>query len=185
MRIGYARVSTDDQSLALQQDALSRAGCERIYREKASGARPERPELARLLETLRPGDTLVVWRLDRLGRSLKHLIETVERLDALGVGFQSLAETIDTTTGGGKLVFHLFAALAEFERTLIRERTRAGLDAARARGRQGGRPRALDESKRRMAQALRDDPKQSINAICRTLGISRTTFYRHTQAKKS
>ncbi|MFO1419368.1 MAG: recombinase family protein [Candidatus Competibacteraceae bacterium] len=184
MRIGYARVSTDDQSLGLQQDALRQAGCERIYQEKVSGARAERAELARLLEALRPGDTLVVWRLDRLGRSLKHLIETVEHLDALGVGFQSLTETIDTTTSGGKLVFHLFAALAEFERTLIRERTRAGLQAARSRGRQGGRPRALDEPKRRMAQALRDDPAQNIAAICATLGISRTTFYRYTQGKK-
>lgn len=123
MKIGYARVSSDDQNLDLQQDALKQAGCERIYAEKESGGKADRPELLRLLDSLRAGDTLVVWRLDRLGRSLKHLIETVERLEELGVGFQSVTEAIDTTTSGGKLVFHIFAALAEFERTLIRERT--------------------------------------------------------------
>lgn len=180
MRIGYARVSSDDQSLDLQRDALKAASCERIYEEKESGGKTERPELQRLIEALRPGDTLVVWRLDRLGRSLKHLIETVETLEAQGTGFQSLIESIDTTTSGGKLVFHIFAALAEFERTLIRERTRAGLKAARARGRLGGRPTVLPEDKRRMAQALRDDPTQSIQSICKALGISRTTFYRYT-----
>jgi DNA invertase Pin-like site-specific DNA recombinase len=180
MRIGYARVSSDDQNLDLQRDALKAASCERIYEEKESGGKADRPELQRLIEALRPGDTLVVWRLDRLGRSLKHLIETVETLEAQGTGFQSLTESIDTTTSGGKLVFHIFAALAEFERTLIRERTRAGLKAARARGRHGGRPTVLPEDKRRMAQALRDDPTQSIQSICKALGISRTTFYRYT-----
>ena len=154
MKIGYARVSSDDQNLDLQRDALNKAGCERVYEEKESGARADRPQLQRLMEALRSGDTLVVWRLDRLGRSLKHLVETVETLEAAGVGFQSTTEAIDTTTSGGKLVFHIFAALAEFERTLIRERTRAGLTAARARGRQGGRPKVLSEDKRRMAQAL-------------------------------
>lgn len=181
MLIGYARVSSDDQNLDLQRDALKRAGCERIYEEKVSGGKADRPQLLRLLESLRSGDTLVVWRLDRLGRSLKHLIETVEKLEAMGVGFRSVTESIDTTTSGGKLVFHIFAALAEFERTLIRERTRAGLSAARARGRQGGRPKALSDDKRKMAQALRDDPSHSIQSICKTLGISRTTFYRYTQ----
>jgi len=181
MKIGYARVSSDDQSLDLQRDALRQAGCERIYEEKESGGKVDRPELLRLMEALRQGDTLVVWRLDRLGRSLKHLIETVEQLEAIGVGFQSVTEAIDTTTSGGKLVFHIFAALAEFERTLIRERTRAGLKAARARGRQGGRPLTLSEDKRRMAQVLRDDPKQSVASICTALGITRTTFYRYTQ----
>ncbi len=181
MKIGYARVSSDDQSRDLQRDALRQAGCERIYEEKESGGKVDRPELLRLMEALRAGDTLVVWRLDRLGRSLKHLIETVEQLEAMKVGFQSVTEAIDTTTSGGKLVFHIFASLAEFERTLIRERTRAGLKAARARGRQGGRPMTLSEDKRRMAQALRDDPKQSVASICKALGITRTTFYRYTQ----
>jgi len=185
MKIGYARVSSDDQSLNLQRDALKQAGCERLYEEKESGGKADRPELQRLMEALRMGDTLVVWRLDRLGRSLKHLIETVEQLEALGVGFQSVTEAIDTTTSGGKLVFHIFAALAEFERTLIRERTRAGLKAARARGRKGGRPMTLSEDKRRMAQALRDDPKQSVASICKALGITRTTFYRYTQGNSA
>lgn len=183
MKIGYARVSSDDQNLDLQRDALNQAGCERLYEEKESGGKVDRPELMRLIEVLRAGDTLVVWRLDRLGRSLKHLIETVEQLEALGVGFQSVTEAINTTTSGGKLVFHIFAALAEFERTLIQERTRAGLKAARARGRQGGRPRTLNEDKRRMAQALRDDPGQSVASICKALGITRTTFYRYTTGK--
>jgi DNA invertase Pin-like site-specific DNA recombinase len=185
MKIGYARVSGDDQNLDLQRDALKQAGCERLYEEKESGGKVDRPELLRLIEVLRTGDTLVVWRLDRLGRSLKHLIETVEHLEALGVGFRSVTEAIDTTTSGGKLVFHIFAALAEFERTLIRERTRAGLKAARARGRQGGRPRTLNEDKRRMAQALRDDPGQSVASICKALGITRTTFYRYTTGKSA
>lgn len=135
----------------------------------------------RLMESLRPSDTLVVWRRDRLGRSLKHLIETVEKLEVTGVGFQSVTESIDTTASGGKLVFHIFTALAEFERTLIRERTKAGLSAARAHGRQGGRPKVLSEDKRKMAQALRDDPSHSRQSICKTPGISRTTFYRYTQ----
>jgi DNA invertase Pin-like site-specific DNA recombinase len=183
MKIGYARVSSDDQNLDLQRDALRQAGCERLYEEKESGGKVDRPQLLRLFEALRAGDTLVVWRLDRLGRSLKHLIATVEQLETMGVGFRSVTEAIDTTTSGGKLVFHIFAALAEFERTLIRERTRAGLTAARARGRQGGRPRTLSEDKRRMAQSLREDPAQSVAAICKALGITRTTFYRYTQGK--
>lgn len=181
LKIGYARVSSDDQNLDLQRDALKAAGCQRIYEEKESGGKNTRPELSRLLETLRPGDTVVVWRLDRLGRSLKHLIETVEGLESIGVGFQSVTEAIDTTTSGGKLVFHIFAALAEFERTLIRERTRAGLQAARSRGRQGGRPKVLSGEQLKMAQALRDDPQQNVTTICKTLGISRATFYRETQ----
>ena len=185
MKLGYARVSSDDQNLDLQRDALKKAGCERVYEEKESGGKVDRPQLQRLLEALRSGDTLVVWRLDRLGRSLKHLIETVEILEREGVGFQSVTEAIDTTTSGGKLVFHIFAALAEFERTLIRERTRAGLAAARSRGRQGGRPKVLSEDKRRLAQALRDDPTQSITTICKTLGISRTTFYRYTEDRSA
>lgn len=185
MKIGYARVSSDDQNLDLQRDALKMAGCERIYEEKESGGKVDRAELLRLVEALRAGDTVVVWRLDRLGRSLKHLIETVEKFEALGVGFQSVTEAINTTTSGGKLVFHIFAALAEFERTLIRERTRAGLKAARSRGRQGGRPKVLSSEKQLMAQALRDDPSQSVAEICKALGLSRTTFYRHTIEKKT
>jgi len=184
MKIGYARVSSDDQSLNLQRDALQLAGCERVYEEKESGGKTDRPELLRLMEVLRRGDTLVVWRLDRLGRSIKHLIEIVEQLEEIGVGFQSVTEAIDTTTSGGKLVFHIFAALAEFERTLIRERTRAGLKAARARGRLGGRPVSISPEKQAMAQALRDDHTQSITGICKALGLSRTTFYRYTSAKK-
>ena len=178
-------MSSEDQNLHLQKDALKKAGCERIYEEKESGGKADRPELLRLLDTVRRGDTLVVWRLDRLGRSLKHLIATVEDLEARGVGFQSVTESIDTTTTGGKLVFHIFAALAEFERALIRERTKAGLSAARARGRQGGRPKVLSDDKRKMVQALRDDPTQNIQSICKTLGISRTTFYRYTEDKSA
>ena len=185
MKIGYARVSSDDQNLDLQKDALRLAGCDRIYEEKASGGKLDRPELSRLLENMRSGDTLVVWRLDRVGRSIKHLIATVEQLEGLGVGFHSLTESIDTTSPGGKLIFHIFAALAEFERALIRERTNAGLKAARARGRVGGRPVALDANKQKIAQALRDDPTQSIATICKTLGISKGTFYRNTTAKNT
>jgi DNA invertase Pin-like site-specific DNA recombinase len=181
MKIGYARVSSDDQNLDMQRDALHRAGCERIYEETASGGKIDRAELLRLCEAMRAGDTLVVWRLDRLGRSLKQLIATVEQLETLGAGFHSLTENIDTTSPGGKLVFHLFAALAEFERALIRERTNAGLKAARDRGRQGGRPLALTATKQQMAQALRADTSQSVTAICKTLGISKATFYRYTE----
>lgn len=182
MLVGYARVSTLDQNLDLQRDALDRAGCERVFTDTASGAKAERAGLAAALDFLRPGDTLAVWKLDRLGRSLKHLIETVQELEGRGVGFRSLQESIDTTSSGGKLVFHLFAALAEFERDIIRERTQAGLAAARARGRKGGRPRALNDKKAAMAQTLRQDPNRSIQEICETLRISRATFYRYTRS---
>src|SRR6185312_4159267 len=155
MDIGYARVSTGEQTLDLQLDALQKAGCGKIYQETASGAKAERPVLADVLGYLRSGDTLVVWRLDRLGRSLKHLIETVSQLAERGIGFKSLTEQIDTTTPGGKLIFHVFGALAEFERDLIRERTQTGLAAVRARGRLGGRPKKLTEGKQReLARAL-------------------------------
>jgi len=137
MLVGYARVSTQDQKPELQLDALKAAGCEKVFVEKASGAQRERPELTAALDYVRDGDTLVVWKLDRLARSMKQLIETVEGLEEKGIGFRSLTEAIDTTTAGGKLVFHVFGALAEFERSIIRERTRAGLDAAKARGRKG------------------------------------------------
>ena len=149
MLIGYARVSTDDQDFALQEDALKNVGCNKIYYDKMSGARSERPGLREALDYLRDGeDCLVVWRLDRLGRSLKNLIEMMNLLEERSIGFQSLQESIDTTTSGGKLIFHIFGALAEFERNLIRERTKAGLAAARARGKKGGRRKALDEEKR-------------------------------------
>jgi DNA invertase Pin-like site-specific DNA recombinase len=143
MLIGYARVSTEDQNLDLQRDALKQAGCEQIYTDRVSGTKAERKGLTEALSHLRSGDTLVVWRLDRLGRSLRHLIDTVTDLQEREIGFKSLQESIDTTTSGGKLVFHIFGALAEFEREIIRERTKAGLTAARARGKSGGRPKAL------------------------------------------
>jgi DNA invertase Pin-like site-specific DNA recombinase len=178
MLIGYARVSTTDQTLALQQDALTTAGCERIFTDTASGNRPDRPGLEEALTYARPGDTLVVWRLDRLGRSLKHLIETVTHLQETGIHFRSLQEQIDTGSSGGKLIFHVFGALAEFERDLIRERTNAGLAAARARGRVGGRP-GLTPEKARLAQTLYNDKTTSIAEICKTLRISRATLYRY------
>src|SRR5512143_1264840 len=180
MLVGYVRVSTEDQNLDLQKDALRKAGCERLFTDVASGAKDERAGLAEAIAFLRPGDTLVVWKLDRLGRSLQHLIETVTALQARTVGFRSLQESIDTTTSsGGKLIFRVFGALAEFERDLIRERTQAGLQAARARGRQGGRPRSLDARKLAQARSLHKDPANTIAEICATLGISRATFYRH------
>ena len=178
MLVGYARVSTADQTLGLQQDALAQAGCERLFTDTASGARADRPGLDEALDFLRPGDTLVVWRLDRLGRSLRHLIDTLGGLDQRGIGFKSLQEQVDTTTSGGKLVFHVFGALAEFERDLVREGTQAGLTAARARGRLGGRPKALHATKAQIAQALYTDKTNSITDICRTLRISRATLYR-------
>lgn len=180
MLIGYARVSTHDQELALQCDALSGAGCEKIFTDTASGSSTsDRDGLAAAIAHLRTGDTLAVWRLDRLGRSLRHLIETATELEARGIGFRSLQESIDTTTSGGKLVFHVFGALAEFERELIRERTRAGLLAARSRGRRGGRPSIMDTGKRAAARAMHADPARSAAEICRALKISRATRYRH------
>jgi DNA invertase Pin-like site-specific DNA recombinase len=183
MLIGYARVSTTDQHLALQTDALQAAGCERLFRDTVSGAKTERPGLAAALRECRPGDTLVVWKLDRLGRSLPHLVETVRELVARGVGFQSVQEQIDTTTSGGKLIFHLFASLAEFERDLIRERTNAGLSAARARGRKGGRPKGVDQKKQKAALALKKDAGHSIREICEIVGISRNTYYKYTHVE--
>ncbi len=177
MLIGYARISTDDQNLALQHDALAAAGCEKVYEDRISGARAERPGLALALEVARAGDTLVVWRLDRLGRSLKDLIALAEGLDKRGVGLKSLKEALDTTSSGGRLVFHMFGALAEFERDLIRERTRAGLTAARARGRLGGRPKRLTPEKRRLAVQLYRAREHSIAEICRLMGISKPTLY--------
>jgi DNA invertase Pin-like site-specific DNA recombinase len=187
MFIGYARVSTPDQSLNLQRDALLTAGCDpnHLYTDIASGAKADRPGLEAAVHYLRAGDTLVVWKLDRLGRSLTHLIDTVRRLDAHGIGFKSLQEHIDTTTPGGKLVFHVFAALAEFERDLIGERTKAGLTAARARGRTGGRKRALSPAQIALAKSMKADPGNSIADICATLKISKRTLYRYTGSQDS
>jgi DNA invertase Pin-like site-specific DNA recombinase len=154
MRIGYARVSTTEQNLDLQRDALKRAGCDKIIEDTVSGGKVHRSGLERVRESLRPGDVLVVWRLDRLGRSLKHLIDLMAELEGQGIGFQSVTESIDTTTPGGKLVFHIFGALAEFERNLIRDRTHAGLEAVRARGRKGGRRKKLNDKQRALAVEL-------------------------------
>ena len=178
-RLGYARVSTDDQNLDLQRDALERAGCHRFYEERASGKSADRPQLEECLADLRPGDTLIVWRLDRLGRSLPDLVRIVGDLEQRGVGFESLAEHIETSSATGKLVFHVFAALAEFERNLIRERTRAGLDAARARGRTGGRKPKIGDKERREIRALYDAKTVPVSDIARRYGVSRTTLYKH------
>ena len=180
-KIGYARVSTNDQDLSLQIDELEKAGCEFIFSDKISGAKAYREGLEKCLTSLKEGDTLLVWRLDRLGRSVPHLVSIVESLRERGVHFKSLHDgVIDTTTASGELIFHIFAALAQFERTLIQERTRAGLEAARARGKKGGRkPIDVQNPKVKMAKAMHKDNSMGINEICTTLGISRATFYRH------
>ena len=178
-RIGYARVSTDDQHLDLQRDALQQAGCCVIYEEAASGKNTTRPELEQCRKALRAGDTLVVWRLDRLGRSLPDLVQIVTDLEQRGIGFESLTEKIETGSAAGKLIFHGFAALAEFERGLIRERTQAGLAAARARGRAGGRKPKLDEQRVREIKALLRDPDIQVSEVARRYGISRTTLYKY------
>lgn len=183
MLIGYARISCHDQNLALQRDALASAGCEKVFTDVASGGDASRSGLAEALAQLRTGDTLVVWRLDRLGRSLKHLVETITGLHSRGIGFRSLTEGIETETSGGRLVFHLFACLAEFEREVIRERTRAGLAAARSRGRRGGRPSLMDEKKTALARRMHSDPANSAADIARALGISRATLYRTLKAR--
>lgn len=185
MLVGYARVSTQDQKPELQLDALQAAGCEKVFVEKASGAQRERPELKAALDYMRDGDTLVVWKLDRLARSMKQLIETVEGLEEVGVGFRSLTEAIDTTTAGGKLVFHVFGALAEFERSIIRERTRAGLDAARARGRKGGRPPKLKDADLKAARAMLADKSITVEEVAKHLRVSPATLYRHLPAARS
>ena len=177
MLIGYARTSTADHTKALQLDALTRAGCSRIFEDTASGSIDSRPGLAEAIATCQPGDTLTVWKLDRLGRSLAHLIETVAGLTKRGVGFRTLTESIDTTTPGGELVFHIFGALAQFERALIRERTIAGLAADRSRGRVGGRRAKLSADQADHARALLADG-QSIAAVARIMGVARATIYR-------
>jgi DNA invertase Pin-like site-specific DNA recombinase len=181
--IGYARVSTADQTLNLQLDALKHIGCAKIFTDTASGAKAERKGLDEAISYVREGDTLVVWRLDRLGRSLQHLIETITKLHNMGIGFRSLTEQIDTTTSGRKLIFHIFGALAEFERDLIQERTQAGLQAARARGQVGGRPKVLSQKKVALLHELYANKSNSVIGICKTLGIPRTTFYRYIKMK--
>ncbi|WP_417233032.1 recombinase family protein [Brevundimonas sp.] len=185
MLVGYARVSTQDQDATLQRVALQGAGCEQVFEETASGAQRDRPELAAALAYMREGDTLVVWKLDRLARSVRQLIETVEGLEARGIGFRSTTENIDTTSPGGKLVFHLFAALAEFERGLIRERTMAGLASARARGRTGGRPRSLTDADLIAVKALLADEQITVAEVAKRVGISPATLYRYVPGGRS
>jgi DNA invertase Pin-like site-specific DNA recombinase len=182
MLIGYAWVSAHEQTLNLQRDALQKAGCNKIFTDTASGAKTERKGLEQALSYVRKGDTLVVWRLDRLGRSLPHLIAAMTDLEERGIGFKSLTENIDTITSGGKLIFHIFGALAEFERNLIKERTQVGLTTARARGKKGGRPKAMTMQKRGIAQELYDTG-HPIMDICRTLKISRASLYRAIKSK--
>lgn len=181
--VGYARVSTDEQQVSLQLDALKQAGCseERIFIDKASGARADRPGLEACLKTLQAGDTLLVWRLDRLGRSMPHLVMLVEDLLARKVAFRSICDgAIDTTTASGELVFNIFSSLAQFERRLIQERTKAGLSAARARGKKGGRkPIAANDAKVKTAKRMHQNQELEIDQICRMLKISRATFYRY------
>lgn len=184
MIVGYARVSTDDQKMDLQLDDLKKAGCSKIYSEVASGAKTDRKELAAALNMLREGDMLIVWRLDRLGRSMQHLINTVKTLESNGIGFKSLQDNIDTSTASGKFMFHLFSALADFERELIRERSNAGLRAARARGRIGGQPRKLTDVKRQKLYDLYDSNTNEIKDIAKIMGISRTSVYNYLAERK-
>jgi DNA invertase Pin-like site-specific DNA recombinase len=179
MLVGYARISSTDQKFELQNDALKAAGCARIFHDTASGALRDRPMLTAALDFMREGDTLVVWKLDRLARSVKQLIETIEDLHKKGVGFRSLTESIDTTTPGGRLIFHVFGALAEFERGIIRERTLAGLESARARGRTGGRPRSLNEQGISAAKALLRDGSLTVREVANQLNVSEATLYKY------
>ncbi len=178
MLIGYARVSTPDQALELQTDELQAVGCEKLFSDIASGAKTERPGLVRAIEFCRKQDILVVWKLDRMGRSMSHLIETIKILEKRGIGFRSLTENIDTTTPSGRLIFHLFGSLAKFERDLIRERVQAGLKSARSRGRKGGRPPVTEETKA-IAQALWADKSLSVKQICQRLDIAKSTLYNY------
>jgi DNA invertase Pin-like site-specific DNA recombinase len=186
MKIGYARVSTKDQSLNLQKDALEKAGCRKIYSEQISGTKTDRANLDEMIEHVRQGDIIVVWKLDRLGRSLRDLINLISKFQDLGVGFKSLQDNINTTTPTGKLTFHLFAALAEFERDIISERTKAGLESARARGRRGGRPKGLSKKamdKARLAESLYNEKNNSIQEICEYLSVSKPTLYRYLRSR--
>ncbi|TXI24155.1 MAG: recombinase family protein [Nitrosomonas sp.] len=179
MKLGYARVSTDEQTTRLQRDALEQAGCERIYEETASGSKEQRPELLKLLDHAREGDVVIVWRLDRLARSLRQLINTASLLRDRGVELRSLTEQIDTTSPAGKLTFHLFGAMAEFERDLIRERVQAGLTAARARGKKGGRKFLMSEEDKKKAVVLLQSGKFSVGEVAESLKVSRSTLYRN------
>lgn len=182
MRIGYARVSTKDQNLELQLDALAQVGCEVIFQERASGVKTDRPELERMLAQLRQGDVVCIYKLDRLGRSLKNLLELVADFESRGIGLKSLTDAIDTTTPQGRLVLNIFGSLAEFERDLIRERTRAGLEAARARGRKGGRRKGLSpeaQKKAMLAEVYYKEGKLGVDEIARTIGVSKMTFYKY------
>jgi DNA invertase Pin-like site-specific DNA recombinase len=185
MKVGYARVSTIDQNLNLQTDALERIGCEKIFTEMASGSIDSRKGLLDAIEFCRNGDSLVVWKLDRLGRSLRHLIDTVNQLQSKGVEFVSLQESVDTTTSGGKLVFHVFGALAEFEREMIRERTKAGLRAARARGSLSGRPKKLSNQQISITKKLMDDRDANIFEISKTMNVSKSTLYRYQRTERA
>jgi DNA invertase Pin-like site-specific DNA recombinase len=182
MLIGYSRISQQDQKLELQLDALRKAGCEKIFQDVASGSKDERKGLQEAMSFAREGDCIVVWKLDRLSRSLRHLIDTVNQLKERCIGLRVITQNLDTTTPSGTLVFHIFGALAEFERLLIKERTNAGLAAARARGRVGGRPKALDEKKMQIVRSLHADGKTSISEICETLNVSKATLYRYLKA---
>jgi DNA invertase Pin-like site-specific DNA recombinase len=187
MKIGYARISTHDQNLDLQKDALEKAGCEKIFVDEISGTVAKREGLEKAREILRKDDVLIVWRLDRLGRSIRDLIDWVTTLEEDGIGFKSLQESIDTTTSSGKLVFHIFAALAEFERNLIRERTNAGLAAARARGRLGGRKKSLNAKQRQQVVEMYERKNQTVKQICEMMSITKPTLYayiREEQASK-
>lgn len=186
MKIGYARVSTKEQNLDLQKDALEKEGCEKVFCEKISGKTSNRPQLQTMIGQLRKGDIVIVWKLDRLGRSLRDLVNLVAKFEMLGVGFKSLQDNIDTTTPTGKLTFHLFAALAEFERDIISSRTKAGLEAARVRGKQGGRPKGLSkkaQDKARLAESLYTEKKRSVTEICEHLDISKPTLYRYLRSR--
>lgn len=185
MLIGYARVSTQDQNLNLQKDELIKFGCTKIYEDVASGAKSARTGLEAAIDFAREGDTLVIWKLDRLGRSLRDLIEIVMRLEQEGVSFVCITQNIDTRTPSGKLFFHIFGALAEYERELIRERTKAGLTAARARGRKGGRKPAMNEEQIEQARAMMNNPKLKIKSIIKTLGVSKATLYKYVPMGKS
>ena len=183
--VGYARVSTRDQSPALQLDALREAGCQRVFMEKASGAQRDRPELTAALDYIRAGDTLVVWKLDRLARSVRQLVETAEDLQQRGIGLKVLTQQIDTTTPGGRLVFHVFAAMAEFERELTLERTHAGLVAAKALGRRGGRKPAMGPAEVKRAKAMLTDPTITVEEVARQMGVQPSTLYRHIPGGRS
>lgn len=182
MKIGYARVSTQDQNLEMQLDSLQKAGCEKVFQEKASGIKSDRPQLAAMQQILREGDVIYIYKLDRLGRSLKHLLEMTSDFEKRGIGLVSINDFIDTTTAQGRLIFNIFASLAEFERDLIRERTKSGLEAARARGRKGGRSRGLSkeaEKKAMLAQTLYNERKLGVNEIAADLEISKMTLYKY------